>query len=60
MDIKLNIFEITALLEFLKDHVNHTNLSVYPNGAIPRQLLLAFVKLQKAKDEWQQAMRYTE
>ena len=53
MDIKLNIFEITALLEFLKDHVNHTNLSVYPNGAIPRQLLLAFVKLQKAKDEWQ-------
>lgn len=60
MDIKLSIFEITALLEFLKDHINVTNLSIYQSSTIPKQLLLAFAHLQKAKDEWQEAMRYTE
>lgn len=60
MNIKLSIFEITALLEFLKDHISVSNLSIYQTGAIPRQLLLAFAHLQKAKDDWTESMKYTE
>lgn len=59
MDIKLNIFQVKALLTFLKDYCTASNLSSY-QGTLPKQLLLAFVALQKANDEWQDKMGYTE
>lgn len=57
--IKLNIFEIKALLTFLNDYINRDNLSIY-EGTLPRHLFLAYVKLQKTKDKWEEAMSYTE
>ncbi len=57
--IKFNIFEIKALLTFLEDYVNKDNLSIY-ESALPRHLFLAYIKLQKAKNEWEEAMSYTE
>ena len=60
MDVnELNIFERKALLQFLKDYINRENLSVY-EGALPRHLFLAFLKLQLSVDNWQEAMGYTE
>ncbi len=59
MDIDFTFFEVDALLEFLKEYVSRENLSIY-EGAMPRQLFLAFLKLQKAKDTWEEAMKYTE
>lgn len=56
---KLTIFEVKALLYFLKDYINSKNLSAY-EGSIPRFLLLALVKLQKYSDEWDEKMGYTE
>ena len=59
--IKINFspFEVDALLEFLKDYTNKDNLSIY-EGALPRHLYLAFMKLLKAKEQWNEAMEYTE
>ena len=57
--IKLNQFEVEALITFLKDYTNEKNLSAY-TGAMPRYLFLAFIKLQKAKEQWEEAIRYTE
>lgn len=59
MDIDFTPFEVDALLEFLKEYVSRNNLSIY-EGAMPRYLFLAFLKLQKAKDTWEEAMKYTE
>ena len=56
---KLNIFEIRALLAFLEDYVNKDSLSIY-DGALPRHLFLAYIKLQKAKAEWEEAMAYSD
>ena len=57
--IKLTSLEVEALLIFLKDHINQKNLSNY-EGATPRLLFLAFIKLLKAKDQWEEAIKYTE
>lgn len=59
MDINFTPFEVNALLEFLKDYISRENLSIY-EGAMPRHLFLASLKLQKAKDTWEEAMKYTE
>lgn len=57
--IKLIQSEVEALLIFLKDYINKDNLSAY-NGSTIRDLFLAYVKLQNAKEEWEEVMKYTE
>lgn len=57
--IKLTALEVEALIEFLKDNINSETISTQ-EGAMPRLLLLAFIKLQKAKEQWDEAMKYTE
>lgn len=52
-------FEVEALIEFLKDYTNRENLSIY-EGALPRHLYLAFMKLLKSKEQWNEAMKYSE
>ena len=57
MDInKLTIFEIKALLQFLKDYLTRENLSIYEKREV-FHLFLAFVKLQNSVDHWEEAMR---
>jgi len=56
--IKFNIFEIKSLLTFLNDYIDRDNLSTYKGS--PRYLFLAYVKLQKAKEKWEESMSYTE
>ncbi len=57
--IKLTALEIEALIEFLKDNINSKTISTQ-EGAMPRLLLLAFIKLLKAKEQWDEAMKYSE
>lgn len=55
--IKFTSLEAEVLITFLKDNINKETL---PHGAMSRFLLLAFIKLLKAKEEWDEAMAYTE
>ena len=57
--IKLNALEVEALIEFLEENINSKTISTQ-EGAMPRLLLFAFIKLLKAKEEWQEAMKYTQ
>lgn len=57
--IKLTALEVEVLIKFLKDNINSETLSTL-EGAMPGLLLLAFMKLQKAKEQWDEAMEYTE
>ena len=57
--IKLTALEVEALIEFLKDNINSETISTQ-EGAMSRLLLLAFMKLLKAKEQWDEAMKYTE
>jgi len=57
--IKLTALEVEALIEFLKDNINSKTISTQ-EGAMPRLLLLAFIKLLKAKEQWDEAMKYSE
>lgn len=60
MDINaLTKLQLEALLLFLKDNINITNLSDYENYIV-KNLFFAFLKLQKEEDKWQEAMAYTE
>jgi len=56
--IKLTVLEVEVLIEFLKNNINSKTLS--PEGSMSYFLLLAFIKLQKAKEQWDEAMEYTE
>ncbi len=57
MDInKLTIFELRALLEFLKDYLNRDNLSHY-NDFTLRQIFLSFLKIQNAVDHWEEVVK---
>ena len=57
--IKLTALEVEALIEFLKDNINSKTISTQ-EGAMPRLLLLVFIKLLKAKEQWDEAMKYSE
>ena len=57
--IKLTALEVEALIEFLKDNINSKTISTQ-EGAMPRLLLLTFMKLLKAKEQWDEAMKYSE
>jgi len=57
--IKLTALEVEALIEFLKDNINSKTISTQ-EGAMPRLLLFAFIKLLKAKEQWDEAMKYSE
>ena len=54
--IKLNCFQVKTLVNFLKDNISSKNLSKYQVD----NLFLAYLKLEKAKEEWEEAMKYTE
>ena len=56
--IKLTALEVEALITFLKENINSKTLS--SEGSISYLLLLAFTKLLKAKEQWNEAMEYTE
>ncbi len=56
--IKLNKFEVDALITFLKDYP-YNNLTAYDNS-ISNYLFSAFIKLLKAKEQWEEAIKYTE
>ena len=57
MDInKLTIFELRALLEFLKDYLNRDNLSHYDDFTL-RQIFLSFLKIQNAVDHWEEVVK---
>ena len=57
--IKLTALEVEALIEFLKETLNSETLSKQ-KGAMPRLLFSTFLKLIKAKEQWEEAMKYTE
>ena len=61
MDCKITLTpcELQALVEFLKDHVNKETLSAY-NSIVPKHLFLAFLKLNQAKEQWEEIMAYTD
>ena len=55
--IKFTPLEAEVLITFFFFFINKETL---PHGAMSRFLLLAFIKLLKAKKEWDEAMAYTE
>ncbi len=59
INVKFTPFELKALEQFLKDYVNRSNLSIY-EGALPRHLFLAFMKILEARQIWDEAMSYTD
>lgn len=56
---EFTIFELNAVLQFLKDYINETNLSNYEERFI-KHLFLGYLKLEKQKEEWEKAILYTE
>ena len=56
--IKLTALEVEALITFLKENINSKTLS--SEGSMSYLLLLTFIKLLKAKEQWEEAMKYTE
>lgn len=56
--VKFTPLELEALLIFLKENARNINLP--SDGAMCRYLYLAFIKLLKAKEQWEDAMKYTE
>lgn len=56
--IKFTPLETEALLVFLKENARNINLP--SDRDMCRYLYLAFIKLLKAKEQWEEAMRYTE
>lgn len=57
--IKLSYNEVKAIINFLKNQSNDTNLSKYETFTI-YNLYLAYIKLQKAEEQWKETMEYTE
>ena len=57
--INLTPLERSALLEFLREYLNSENLSVY-QSCFTKHLFLAYLKLEKAEKEWQEAMAHTD
>ena len=55
----LSIFEMEALLVFLQDYINRDSLSIY-EGAEVRHLFLAYLKIQKAIEEWHKTIQPSE
>ena len=52
-------FERQVLIIFIKELATRDNLSTY-SGAFVRHLFLAYLKLEKEDEEWQESIRYTE
>ena len=62
MDIKdfaLTSLETQALLDFFQENINLMNLAPFSSIEI-RHLFIGYLKLKKAKDRWDEAMKYTE
>ena len=61
MDITIdfNIFEVESLITFLEDCVNKNNLTNYSKN-ICQYLFLAYLKLKKEKEEWENGLKYSD
>ena len=59
MDKVFTPLERQALLTFLKDYINCDSLSTYL-GVQVKHLFVAYLKLQKEQEEWEDAMKYSE
>lgn len=51
--------ERQALITFIKEFATKKNLSTYSDFFI-KHLLLAYLKLEKDDEEWQESLKYTE
>lgn len=59
INVEFTPFELKALKDFMKDYVNRDNLSIYEEPTV-WHLFLAFMKILKAREDWEEAMSYTE
>ena len=57
--IKLNCFQVETLVKFLKDNISNISFKNLSKNQVSN-LFLAYLKLEKAKEEWDKAMQYTE
>ena len=55
----LTPFEREALITFIRDYATRDNLSIYTRSVV-RHLFLAYLKLEKEEEEWQESLKYTE
>ena len=51
--------ETQVLITFIKELATKNNLSTY-SGAFIKHLFLAYLKLEKQAEEWQESLKYTE
>lgn len=59
MEITLTNGELYALLIFLADYFNIDTVSKYEEH-LAKNLFSAYIKINKAKKQWDEAMGYTE
>lgn len=55
---KLTIFQLRAIIDFLKENISTETLTA--EGVLSKYLLLAFVKMQRELDNWEEAIKYTD
>ena len=55
----LTPLETQALITFIKELATKNNLSTYSDAFI-KHLFLAYLKLEKEDEEWQESLNYTE
>ena len=59
--LNFNYYEIKALYNYLKKTIDKENLSYLSNEDVNKShLLLAYVKLQREVEYWNEAFAYTE
>ena len=58
-EVVLTPYELQALIEFLKNHVSKETL-YNAEDCEAKFLFLAYLKLTKAKEEWEEVMAYTD
>ena len=57
--IKLSYKEISTIIDLIKKHVNGGTLLTLKESQL-YFLFLAFIKLLEAKEQWEEAMKYSE
>lgn len=59
--LNLNYYQIKALFNYIKETLDRETLSYLPNEDVNKShLLLAYVKLQRELERYQEAFAYTE
>lgn len=57
--IKLSYKEVSTIIDLIKKHVNGGTLLTLKESQL-YFLFLAFIKLLEAKEQWEEAMKYSE